>query len=78
MGGAWACQRVPEDGSRLAVMEAADICMMMWTQRRLDRQKRVDLVGDTPPPFPAPPPGGGAEKLPGRLDSVEELSTGSG
>lgn len=47
-GGGGTCQRVPEDGSRLAVMEAAYICMMICTQRRLDRQKGADLAGDPP------------------------------
>lgn len=47
-GGGGTCQRVPEDGSRLAVMEAAYICMMICTQQRLDRQKGADLAGDPP------------------------------
>lgn len=40
-----ACHHLPEDTSRLAVMEAAYICMMIRIQQRFDRQRGLTCQG---------------------------------
>ena len=50
-GEAWACHCIPEDTSRLAVMEAAYIYMMICFQQRFDRH-RANLVGNPRRVFP--------------------------